>query len=680
MKKIVNYISALALCYSFAQCSDYLNVSSPQNTDDEFVTSTTSETFKILSWCYANYRQNCVMGAYRWNDPVGSDSEIYPEQGSPNNSNARLQPEQLSVNSGSGGFNNLYTTIARAAKVAELVASKAAFQEDAATGKVSDWTQLYGEAVAMKAFCYFNLVKHFGDVPYGYENTAAEDYSLTSRFEIYDNLIDMLKKVEPMMYPLGEGGITAERLSKTYVNALIGEIALNAGGYQTIRTDVPGLYGDVQFTTKGKEASGCVYARRNDYLNYYKIAEEYFQASLTKKGTATLVLTDNRNYANNPFQRHFQYMHDLELSPESLFELGNIQGGQSGMTTTSEYGYAFCRPSAGGGSNAAPCKAFGALRVIPTFYYGEYEAGDMRRDASVTVTGSTGDGNEALLGFTPGSKLDGGISINKWDENRMNPPYTAAQRTSGMNWPISRLADIILMQAEVKAELNKDAEAIQLVNQIRQRAFGNVAHNITASGEALKEAIMQERKLELLGEGTRRWDLIRSGQFVEKALAVRAEMAKMIKDLETQGYHRFANGNEISSYVYTKKVNLKVPLTYDPKESDPALYPGWRGQYDYSTTAVSGKVVGTDHNLAIKGLFNYIDPKGAEAAALESNGYKKADWGSTIVKYASHYGDTNLLPGVKDGNNPPRYYWPIPFETLSKSNGKIKNGYGLAQE
>ena len=31
-------------------------------------------------------------------------------------------------------------------------------------------------------------------------------------------------------------------------------------------------------------------------------------------------------------------------------------------------------------------------------------------------------------------------------------------------------------------------------------------------------------------------------------------------------------------------------------------------------------------------------------------------------------------------NVPPRYYWPIPFETLSKSKGKITNGYGLAQE
>ena len=31
-------------------------------------------------------------------------------------------------------------------------------------------------------------------------------------------------------------------------------------------------------------------------------------------------------------------------------------------------------------------------------------------------------------------------------------------------------------------------------------------------------------------------------------------------------------------------------------------------------------------------------------------------------------------------NVPPRYYWPIPFETLSKSKGKITNGYGLARD
>lgn len=680
MKKFVTYISAVALCCSFTQCSDFLDTSSPQNAGDDFVTSSTSETFKILSWCYADYRQDCIMGAYRWNDPIGSDSEIYPESGSLNNANARLQPEQLSIGAGNSGFNGLYTIIARTSKVVELIAAKPEFQEAMAAGKVNDWTQMYGEALTMKAFCYFELVKHYGDVPYGYENTNATEYTLNSRFDIYDHIIEMLKEAAPLMYRLGEGGLTAERLSKGFAEALAGQAALYSAGYQTIRTDMPDFYGSVQFTTKGSEKYKSIYARRTDYLDYYRIAETYFQAALADKGNVTLVTVDERGYANNPFQRHFQYIHDLSISPESIFEIGNMQGGQSGQTTSSEYSYAFGRPSAGGTNQAAPCKSFAALRIIPSFYYGEFEKEDKRRDASVTVTGSSGDGNEALLSFKPGSKLDGGIAINKWDENRMNPPYTTAQRLSGMNWPILRLADLMLMQAEVKAELGKDGEARQLVNEIRRRAFGDSNHDISATGEALKEAVMQERKLELLGEGTRRWDLIRSGKFVERALAIRTEMAAMVNDLKTKGYHEFANGNTISNYIYTKKVHRDAPLTFDADESNPVLYPGWRGQYDYSKTDVAGKVVGTDHNLAIKGLFHYIDPQSAEAKALEDEGYAQSEWGITLVKYADHYTDSNLLPGVKEGNVPPRYYWPIPFETLSKSNGKVTNGYGLPQE
>ena len=100
---------------------------------------------------------------------------------------------------------------------------------------------------------------------------------------------------------------------------------------QTIRTDVPGLYGDLQFEQIGVEEYKCVYARRTDYLNYYRTAEVAFQNVFDNIGSAHLVTVDDRGYANNPFQRHFQYQHDLEISPESLFEIGNIQGGQSGQ-------------------------------------------------------------------------------------------------------------------------------------------------------------------------------------------------------------------------------------------------------------------------------------------------------------------------------------------------------------
>ena len=81
-----------------------------------------------MSWCYAEYRQNCIMGAYRWNDPIGSDSETYPESGSLNNSNARLQPEQLSIGAGNSGFNGLYTIIARTSELLSLLDTKQAYR------------------------------------------------------------------------------------------------------------------------------------------------------------------------------------------------------------------------------------------------------------------------------------------------------------------------------------------------------------------------------------------------------------------------------------------------------------------------------------------------------------------------------------------------------------------------
>lgn len=677
MRRLIKYIAVIILCITFMQCKkDFLDASSPSNVDDKFVTSTPSETFKALSWCYANYRQNCVMGTYRWNDPIGSDAEMYPEQNSSNNLNAILQPNLLPIDAQATGFNNLYTTLARAAKIANLIAQKPAYQADVTSGTVSDWTQLYGEAMTMKAFCYFNLVKHFGDVPYGYENNYTVNYSLNSRFDIYDSLITSLKIAEPLMYKLGAGGITAERFSRTFCDALIGEIALYSGGYQTIRTDISGLYGNVQFDKKGSEQFKSVYARRSDYLDYYKIADQYLQAAIDNEGSAHLITSDERSYANNPFQRHFQYFADLQVSPESLFQLGNIQGGL--QATTSEYPYAFGRPSNGGSSNAAPAKTFGCLRIIPTVYYGEYDNGDKRRDPSVAVTGSNGDGNEKMLSFVPGNKITGGISTNKWDENRMDPPYVTAQRNSGMDWPILRMADVMLMLAEAKAELGENDQAINLVNQIRERAFGNSDHNIVGlSGDALKAAVLEERKIELLGEGTRRWDLIRSGTFSEAAIAVQQDMATMVNDLKSQGYHTFPNGNTISDYIWTKMVQLANPLTYDADSTNPALFPGWRGQYDYKTIpAIAGKVKGTDHNVAIEGLFRYIDPNGSEAASLQSDGYKKTNWGIDIVNNFASY-QYNILSGITSAGDPPRYYWPIPSATVISSKGKVTNGYGL---
>lgn len=677
MKRILKSMLAVALCVSFAQCDDYLNVSSPSNTDDDFVTSSPVETFKTLSWAYAEYRQNAASGSnYNFEDCT-SDAEYYPEFNSANNIIGMLRPNEASISGKQTQFNSLYNTVARVARVANIIAGKSEYQADVAAGKTSDWTQLYGEAMTMRAFFYFELVRHFGDVPYGIENSVVSDYGLTSRFEILDNLIASVKEVEPLMYRLGEGGITAERMSRTFANALIGEMAIYAGGWQTIRTDVDGLYGGIQFEEKGTKANDCVYARRTDYKTYYQTAEQYLSAALNEqKGTLRLLTSDDRGYANNPFQLHWQYLHNKKVSPESLFEVGNVSPNQS------EHPYSQGRPSNGGNSNAAPCKVFGAIRILPSFYYMGYEDGDKRMDASMTVTGSTGDGNESILSFNAGSRLNGGISINKWDDNRMDPPYVASSRNSGINYCPSHLADMMLLLAEAKAETGDESGALNLVNQLRERAFGDASHNLSGlSGDALKDAIWTERKRELLGEGDVRWDMIRSGKFTERTQAVRAEMKAMIAGLEANGYYEFPNGRVISNYIWTKLVEKDNPLTFDANPSDPALFPGWRGQFDYTKLdAVASKVKGTAHNLAIEGLFEYIDPYGAKAAALEADGYTKTNWGIDIVAQKNGLFDRNVLSGLGEAGAAPRYYHPIPFETLNQSKGQVTNGYGLPQQ
>ena len=77
MKKILYPIVALAGCLSLTQCDNFLSVSSPNKSDDTFVTSSVSETYKTLSYCYGVYRGVAGGGNYNWKDSA-SDAEYYP--------------------------------------------------------------------------------------------------------------------------------------------------------------------------------------------------------------------------------------------------------------------------------------------------------------------------------------------------------------------------------------------------------------------------------------------------------------------------------------------------------------------------------------------------------------------------------------------------------------------------
>jgi hypothetical protein len=53
---------------------------------------------------------------------------------------------------------------------------------------------------------------------------------------------------------------------------------------------------------------------------------------------------------------------------------------------------------------------------------------------------------------------------------------------------------------------------------VRDRAFGDTNHRITLTGQSLTDAIWTERRLELLGEGHRFFDLKRYGRSIVKTV------------------------------------------------------------------------------------------------------------------------------------------------------------------
>ena len=86
------------------------------------------------------------------------------------------------------------------------------------------------------------------------------------------------------------------------------------------------------------------------------------------------------------------------------------------------------------------------------------------------------------------------------------------------NFRTIRYAEVLLMAAEAnnRSATPNDIKAQGYVNQVRQRAFGDNLHNITSTGAVLKQAIWDERRLELGMEGDRFFDLVRTSQAVSK--------------------------------------------------------------------------------------------------------------------------------------------------------------------
>lgn len=117
--------------------------------------------------------------------------------------------------------------------------------------------------------------------------------------------------------------------------------------------------------------------------------------------------------------------------------------------------------------------------------------------------------------------------------------------TSGLDIPVIRYADVLLLQAEALYNTNDKGGALAALNKVRERAFGDATHNYTAADIAAPadflDKLLLERQLELAFEGERWFDLVRTGKFLtvmtkEERLYVPANNAAQTVTLTPQAY------------------------------------------------------------------------------------------------------------------------------------------------
>jgi hypothetical protein len=133
-----------------------------------------------------------------------------------------------------------------------------------------------------------------------------------------------------------------------------------------------------------------------------------------------------------------------------------------------------------------------------------YEAGDVRRDATIIYPGEMMWDSVEIIPITPNPRYNEKAYVSTTKET-----YESLGQAN-KNIRIFRYAEVLLMNAEAANELGDATKALTSVNLVRARA--KIADITVTDQSELRKAIWKERRLELAMEHDRIFDLRRQGR------------------------------------------------------------------------------------------------------------------------------------------------------------------------
>jgi hypothetical protein len=333
---------------------------------------------------------------------------------------------------------------------------------------------LYGEIYFLRAYYYFHLVRFFGDVPLFTDKrlglSDSKTLQRTPKADVYKQIESDLNNAIAVLPAIQ---IQKGRITKYAAQALLGKVYLYENKFNEAATVLENVI-----------TSGA-----------FSLVSDF----------GSIFLATGENGPESVFE--IQYSN---TSP--YYNWGGVTRGQG------NYAVQQCGVRGLNGSANMPYNAGWSTNLPAKNLADAYTAGDKRKTVTVLDI-------EAYKTANPSFNITYQVAPYK-NTGLYNQKYLPRKgETSGQvelnylnNFRTIRYAEVLLMAAEAnnRSSAPNDVKAQGYLNQVRQRAFGDLLHNITSTGTALKQAIWDERRLELAMEGDRFFDLVRTGQAAAK--------------------------------------------------------------------------------------------------------------------------------------------------------------------
>ena len=396
---------------------------------------------------------------------------------------------------------------------------------------------LLGEALTLRAFCYLEMVKLWGDVPASFEsfngyNSEVLYTKKQDRNVVFEQLrIDLKDAARLMPWSAQCPGNAANytgRPSKALALGLLARIDLMYAGL-AMRPD--------NFVEGGTRACSIQYNVKDASKR-----QELYQEAVW--ACAQIIKQEDYKFKDK-FEDVFKDLcadvTDYSKS-EWIWALPFLDGARgqvlalTGNKMSTNCAGALINTISFGAGNNNNAKTQAMIEIVPTFYYA-YDKADKRRDITIlpwTWEFDNGEGTgssytEVVFPGVPASdkklyQKQSNISqlyLGKLRVEWMKRSYSSNEDCIDM--PVLRYTDVLLMFAEAAIGSKEGNAPSELYGVSAQECFDKVRARAGLSSKALSfNAIVDERAFEFCGENIRKYDLMRWGLLKDKLEAAQA--------------------------------------------------------------------------------------------------------------------------------------------------------------